>query len=210
MKKQKAFYLVAVFVLMLVLSACGTATPEPTSTPEPTLEPTATLVPTKTPVPTKTSVPTETPFPTPAAVGETVAGVGVEVTVVEAYERERLYPGGEYLYRPNAGYIIIDVGVHIKNLSPGETISIPWNNVYVLEDNDDIWMPVFGSVEYVTDGSSFDPLTIGISSDYVEANDLIEVEHDVYLRLLYVIKDSNEHILFGVGESAQIELTLKK
>ncbi len=215
MAKEKRLYLILTLAFFMVLTACSSPTPEPTAVPpteKPTEKPTETLVPTNTPtpVPTETPIPTETPFPTPAAVGEAVAGDGVEITVVEAYERDRLYPGGEYLYRPNAGYLIIDVGVHIKNMNPGSPISIPWNSVYVLEDNGDSWMPIYGSVEYVSSGESFDPLTIGISSDYVDENGSIETEDDAYLRLIYLVADSNEHILFGIGNSGQVELTLKK
>jgi len=85
MKKQKAFLVASVVLMLLGMGAwgCGpveTPTPTPTFTPTPTIahtptptpNPTATFTPTLTPTPTVTHTPSPTPTPTPLPLREVV------------------------------------------------------------------------------------------------------------------------------------------
>lgn len=211
--QNKFNWLVPFVVFVMIILACSggsLATPTAVPTVTPTTAPSKTPLPTNTPRPTSTPRPTETQIPTPAPVGEPVLGEGIEITVVDAYDRDRIYPGGSYLYTPNPGYMIIDMGVRIRNLNPGQTVSVPWNQVYVLEDNGDGWYPIWGSSKFVESGKTYDPFSIGISSNQIDGDEIISFENDAYLRLVYIVTDSNQHILFGIGASPKIELTLKK
>ena len=142
--------------------------------------------------------------------GDSVSGENVTITVVEAFDRERIYPGGSYSYTPNPGYLIIDMGVRLENLTPGKTVSIPWNQVFVLEDNGDGWYSIWGSLKKVGSGDTYDPFNIGINSEQLDGQELITFDGDVYLRLINIVRESNEHILFGIGDSGLVELTLRK
>jgi hypothetical protein len=209
--KISSIILVAVVIMACQIGsfAAVTATPVPTNTLLPTS--TSTPKPTLTKRPTLTLLPTSTTVPTPAAVGEPVLlDNNIEITVIDAFDRDRIYPGGEYLYTPKQGYILVDMGVQIRNLNPGKTVSVPWQQVYILEDNGDSWYPLWGSAKMVESGKTIDPFTIGISSNEVDGNELINIENDVYLRLIYIVQESNQQILFGIKDSPQIELTLHK
>ena len=63
---NKFYFLLALVVTAMLLTACTASTPAPTATPLPTdtPAPTETPVPTDTPEPTATPVPTDTPVPT--------------------------------------------------------------------------------------------------------------------------------------------------
>ena len=209
--KISSIILVAVVIMACQIGsfAAATATPAPTNTLVPTSTPTP--KPTLTKRPTLTPLPTSTTVPTPAAVGEPVLlDSNIEITVIDAFDRDRIYPGGEYLYTPKQGYILVDMGVRIRNLNPGKTVSVPWQQVYILEDNGDSWYPLWGSAKMVESDKTIDPFTIGISSNEVDGNELINIENDVYLRLIYIVQESNQQILFGIKNSPQIELALHK
>ena len=201
-------------VLMATALACQAVTgvdvnPVETASATQVVEalPTATRLP-PTPTPTQTPLPTQTPFPTPAAVGERIEGDGIYFTVVDAYQRGRIYPGGAYSYTPNPGYMAVDVGVRIQNQTPGTTITIPWRFVGLVEDNGDGWYPLWGSVKYVASGVEMDAMTIGISEYQVDGDALISLEYDAYLRMIFIVQDTNEHLLFNIGSSPDVELTL--
>lgn len=184
------------------LFAMPTATP--TNTPAPTK--TSTPEPSATPPPTSTFAPTATLEPTPAPVGEPVYGQDVEITVLDVVFRDRIYPGGSLLYTPVSGYVIVDMGVRVKNLIPDDTIFYSWNQIYVLEDNGASWYPLWGSTKKVASGETFDPSTIGISSAQVEGGSYIRIEADTYLRLIYIVRESNQQIWFGISTSPKVEI----
>ena len=101
--KISLIILVAVVIMACQIGsfAAATATPVPTNTLVPTS--TSTPKPTLTRRPTLTPLPTSTTVPTPAAVGEPVLDNDIEITVIDAFDRDRIYPGGEYLYTPRQG-----------------------------------------------------------------------------------------------------------
>jgi len=75
MKMRNTLFLVALMLLALVVSACGTAatpTPKPTAPVPPTVPPTATLPPTPTPIPPTPVPPTATPIPPQATTTQQV------------------------------------------------------------------------------------------------------------------------------------------
>lgn len=219
--KKNTFPTIVKFGLMIfmtgVITACqfgsfaaATATPVPANTKPPLPTNTSTSEPSPTPPPTSTFPPTATPEPTPAAVGEPVIGKDIEITVIDALVRNRVYLGGSYLYVPNPGYLLVDMGVRVKNLNPSKTIFIPWNQIYVVEDNGDSWYPLWGSTKVVASGETYDPFFIGISSIKIDGGGYIRIENDTYLRMIFIVRDSNQKILFGIGTSPQVEITLHK
>jgi hypothetical protein len=186
-------------LLAVVILACGLFSP---SVASPTATPTQAPRDTATPRPTATTRPTETLPPTPAPVGIPVPGSDIEVTVVDVIARDRIYPGGVYLYTPKAGFQILDFGVKVHNLKPGSTQSIKWSNVYIVEENGDSWYPIWGGAKMVASGATFDPFTIGISEKELVGEDSFQVEEDTYLRLVYIVQsDPPQSILFAIEDS---------
>lgn len=189
-----------VSIITLVALACNaiaslgaTATPAPTNTPVATATPAATNTP--LPPPTETEIPAT---PTPAPVGAPVDGGNFEFTIRKVAKLERMSPGG-VVFTPKAGYMIVDMEIYIKNKSESE-LTIPWNTVYILEDNGDKWMPWFGSYKE-TDTS----LGIGVR---VYDNDEFVFMSEAYVRAVYIVKD-NRTVWFGVGNSPLVEATVK-
>ena len=202
--------LLAIIILACVCGLPGAGDTGQSDTPaqeepaeEPAEEPPDTATPRPpTPEPTETPIPTETLPPPPVPVGETVQGSNIEVTVVDVIVRDRIYPGGVYLYTPNPGYQILDFGVKVSNLKPGHTLSIQWGNVYIVEENGDSWYPIWGSAKMVASGASFDPFSIGISDTELDGNDTFQVEEDTYLRLIYIVQsDPPQTILFAIEDT---------
>ena len=218
-RSSRATFLFAGFLILSLLAvlACSfggafspPATAMPTNTA--TLEPTST----STPIPTNTSIPTDIPIATPAPVGSTVTYGSLEITVMDVINRESVHfgdvdSGWETFYTPSAGHYLIDVGVLIHNLEPGNAVHLTWKDVYVVEENGDTWQPVWGSIKTVSAGKKLDPFSIGLSSTELDGDADIEFDNDTYLRLIYGVKDNpNQTILFGVQDSPMISFTLNE
>ncbi len=201
---------------LFVISACGFGgvfglPPTPTSTSTATLVPTSTS--TLTPVPTNTSTPTNTPTPTPAPVGSAVKYESLEITVLDVKNRESVHFGDvsgnwETFYTPKPGFFLIDVGVLVRNLDPGNVVHLKWKNVYIVEESGDAWYPGWGNMKTVSSGAKVDPFSIGLSSTNIDGDQDIEFDNDTYLRLIYGVKnDPKQIILFGIYDSPMISFT---
>ena len=194
------------FVLLtaLIILACGvgalgaTATPMPTNTPAST----NTLLPTNTPAATNTplSPPTETATsepPTPAPMGSTVQSANFEVKVIDAIKRDRVYPGGKFYFSPAAGYMLVDIGVKVSNLTSTD-IPVKWNDIYIMNSKQDWWISSWGT--YKVASGTLDPFSIGVSEVKIDPKVQITVSHDGYLRLFYHIP-VGETYYFGFADS---------
>jgi hypothetical protein len=201
------FLLIIMALLLLACAAvqAATATPVPTSTS--TFTPT--VRPSSTPKPTYTPTPTNTPVPTPADIGDPVSSNGLEFTVIGAVNRDRVYPGGVYLYTPKSGSTFLDVGIKISNSNPGSSKLVLWSDVYVVEENGDTWYPYWSGEKAVTSGKKFDPFTLGI--DVTDGSAHIAIDEDVYLRLIFIVSAGPEKtVLFRIGDSPAVEIAVKK
>lgn len=204
--------IICLLIFALLMLACGggafaTATDTPTLSPTPLATNTATARPTSTPRPTNTA------FPTPAPLGISIDAGDFSFTVVKAVSLRRIYPGGELLFSPNPGYLIMDIGVRIQNKNPGTTVSIPWENVYVTEANGDSWYPLWGTAKFVESGTEIDPYSLGISSDEIKGIDRINFTTDAYLRLIYIVDDNDNQpvpIIFGINDAPQAEFIVEQ
>ena len=202
-------------VIIVVILACQagaavsvTATPVPTDTPLPTN--TSTPKPTSTPRPTSTPKPTATLPPTPAPKGEAVIYGPLEITLLEATTHDLIVPGGQYYWYSKPGEIFIDLGVRVRNLEPGNPITVTWSNIFIVDINGEALYPNFGDYKMVDSGTDYDPYKIGISTEIV-GEDELEFDQDTYLRLVfYTVYDPKQSILFGIGDSPLITFVAKQ
>lgn len=203
-----AFFMIAA---VLILACGGAPVITATETPAATFTPEATN--TATPKPTRTPIPTRTPQPTPAPRGVPIQGDGFTYTIIDGVSLRRIYPGGEFLYIPDPGYIIIDLGVRLQNDNPGSEITLNWGDIYITEANGDAWLPLWGSSEEVASGTEMDPYTIGISSKIIEGTETTKFKGDLYLRLIFIAGDNNNNpvpIVFGIGYSNLAEFIVEQ
>lgn len=181
-----------------------TATPTimPTNTPVPTN--TATPEPTETPVPTATEVP---PTPTFVPVGFPAISDDYEVTVVYARYFEKISSGG-FIYTPTEpGGQFLDVSVVIKNIS-GQTRSVSWEDIYVIDPNGDGWYPNFGGSLISTNDDNFDPTTLYLYP-HRDLETLVFNEETLYLRGVWASDGKRPATyLFGFDTSNLVEITL--
>ncbi len=208
MKKTSLLF---VFLFTLVVSAACSATPmPPTETPAPT----NTAVPTKTstpePTPTNTPMPTATeipPTPTFVPVGVPAISDDYEVTVVYARYFEKISSGG-FIYTPTEpGGQFLDVSVVIKNVS-GQTRSVSWEDVYIIDPNGDGWYPNFGGSLVSPNDDSFDPTTLYLYPHY-DLETLVFNEETLYLRGVWATDGARPATyLFGFDTSNLVEITL--
>ncbi len=196
------------FVAIIVLACTGgglitTATSLPTNLPTPADTATARPTSTSTLLPAATEIPST---PTPAPVGEAVRSESFEVTVVSARELNRVYMGNYYYY-PKADQIFVEMVVKVSNLT-GSEVSIPWENVYVIEESGDTWYPTWGGYKAVKTGRTVDGSTIGVD-EIVDGKATLVFEEDAFLRTIWFLtRDDPTTILFGFDNSPYVEITI--
>lgn len=202
-----------ILILAFLITACSIAASEPTPIP-PTDTPAATA--TKTPKPTSTPRPTATLVPTPAPLGSAVTYNSLEITVLDVFNRESVHFGDvsghwETFYKPIAEHYLIDVGVLVHNLKPGNVVPVKWGNIFIVEENGDGWYPGWGKAKTVETGTKIDPFSIGLSSTNLNPDDLVQFDNDTYLRLIFmVVADPEQTILFGIEDSPAIGFKVNK
>ena len=181
----------------------------------------ATSVPTNANFPTKTSLParistvspTETeipPTPSPVEVGQAVSYGSLEITVLIADGHTLIVPGGKVYYYAKHGGAFLDLGVLVKSADPSNPVKINWNQVYVVEENGDAWAPGFADVKISK--NKLDPFGIGINTEMTKAlsESAIEFGDDTYMRLIFVVKNVDQTILFGIEGSPQTKIEFSK
>jgi hypothetical protein len=150
------------------------------------------------------AAPTEAP---PTVAAPTEAPPVATSAVLGAVKLGRFYPGGKSLFTAKPGNIIVDMGVKVSNLT-GSSVSVPWKNVYVVEKTGDAWFPFYGS--YKESGKKIDPFSLGISDTATNGDDVITFNGDIYLRLIFIVKDNDPTtFVFGFDDSPLIELIKK-
>lgn len=203
--------MLAIATLLAASLACaGGATPEPTAVPPTsTNTPLPTETPRKVPTSTRTPRPTVTSTPTPAPVGVPVRSNTFEVTVLKARVLTNgVHTGDGYYWTTKPGYLFVELGVKVSNLKTGVKTSMPWQLIYVIEDNGDTWYPNWGGFKAVASGKELDPSSISVSS-IESGKDVVEFENDVYLRLIYVVTEKRPTaVQFGFDESPMIEIVV--
>lgn len=193
--------------------ACGGGAFATAATETPTLSPTPPATTTATARPTSTPKPTKTPFPTSAPVGVSINAGDFSYTVVNAVSLRRFYPGGKFLFTANPGYMIVDVGIHLENKTPGSAVSIPWENVYITEANGDSWLAYYGTVKQVEAGIEMDPLTLGISDIELDTTKKIDFSGDAYLRIIFLVTDNDNKpvpLVFGIGDAPDAKFIVEQ
>jgi len=211
MKQNKVCRIVFMLLVVMVILACNggglafTATPVPTNTSVPTPTATSTLQ------PTSTSAPIVTVMPTPAPVGVPVQSESYEVTVLKTRKLDSgVHTGDGYFWTAKAGNMFIELEVKVTNLQPGVTASIPWSHVYVVEADEKAWYPNWGGYKAVSSGKSVAASSLSVSS-IKSGDEKISFKEDLYLRLIYVVAESETTtILFGFEDSPMIEVAVKK
>jgi len=83
-RQQKLILILSMLCMVIILSACGTATPEPTPT-VPVEPPTATAIPTETAMPTATATETPVPSATPTITLTPTATFQADFSKAELY-----------------------------------------------------------------------------------------------------------------------------
>ena len=140
----------------------------------------------------------------------------LEITVLDVINRESVHfgdvsGGWETFYKPLPGKFLIDVGVLVRNLKPGNTVRMTWSNVYVVEANGDAWYPGWGNMRTVSVDKKMDPFTIGLSSTNINGDDAIEFDNNTYMRLIFsVAADPNQDVLFIIERSPVIAFRVKE
>jgi len=211
----KHLALMIVLLPALLLTACGPSPESVQATADAGIAMTQTARPTNTPVPTSTKTPRPTPTmpPTAAPIGAVVPQGSLEITLLSALERKTMHIGDVqgryyvYYYAPK-GTRIIDLAVLVHNTDPNRSVKVKWGDVYVVEPNGDSWYPVWAKTKSVAEANLADPFSIGISSEDVDPESVVEFVQDTYLRLVFIVKnDSAAKLRFQVEDSPRIEFT---
>jgi hypothetical protein len=191
-------FVLACNVLFSGPQAAVTLTPAASNTP---VAPTATARPSSTPKPTATLV------PTPAPVGETVRSESYEVTVISAKELRRVYMGNYYYY-PKAGQMFVEVVAKVKNLTGSKT-SVPYRDIYMVEDTGDSWYANWAGFKAVSTGKTVEGSTIGVN-DTLDGNGTVDFEEDVFIRAIWFLtKKDKTTLLFGFADSPSIIIVIE-
>jgi hypothetical protein len=211
MNTKKSPVLFLIIILIAVSLACATVTspsPEPTATTvptePPTIAPTATQKPTSTPRPTATAIP---PTATAAPVGVIVSNEDYDVNVVKVRKLGSVYLDQNYVWQANPGYLFLELGVQVTSKKMGNK-SIPWQNIYVIEQDGNSWYPGWGGFQAARTGETVNPATI-IFAPINDGTELVHFGDAVFLRLIWTIKDNNpSKVHFGFDTSPLIEVVV--
>ena len=213
-KNRHVLFLSTLIAMSLACSSVAelsaTATPEATATSLPTNTPTT--APTATKKPTSTPRPTETPIPataTPVSMEMPAINTQYEVKVLYASYFAKVFSGG-FEYTPlGFGGKFLDIGVVIKNRLPGGSVTVVWENVYVIDPNNEAWYPNFGGF-YAPQNKDekFDPATLFIYPE--DAMEDITFTDTVYIRGIWATDGAKPAAyLFGFDTSPLIEIVIK-
>jgi len=149
--------------------------------------------------------------PMPVNIGETVQIGSLEITVLKFDNHNLIVPGGKKYFYAKSGYAFLDLGVIVKNTNSGNPINLAWNTIYIAEENGKVWAPTFADVK--VGASEIDPFTIGINTQITKDLLTKTVEFggsDVYMRLIYVVDNKDQTVLFGVADSPQTKIESKR
>lgn len=182
----------------------ATATVPPTETSVPFITPTSTLKPTSTPLPTATTI---LPTATAAPVGVPVSNSDYTVEVIKVRKLGSVYLNSNYVWEANPGYLFLELGVKVTEKRDG-IVSLPWQNIYVIEESGDAYFPGWGGYQEIESGSNINPTEIifeQINDGYKE----ILFSDEVLLRVIWTVKDNNPSIvLFGFDTAPLIEVVI--
>ena len=205
-QKNKLKQVVLVLLIALIVLACSggtlaaTVTPAPTNTPLPT----NTLLPTSTPLPPPTETFTPEP-PTPSSMGSVAKSEFFEIKVIDAVVRDRVYPGGKFYFTPADGYMLVDIGVKVTNLT-SSSLQVRWDNVYIMNTDQEWWYPNWGT--FKDTAGDLDPFTIGVSEIEINPDLELTLKKTGYLRLFYHLPKANTYY-FAFGDSPFTEIKFK-
>jgi hypothetical protein len=203
--------LTATLCVVLASVACGGQLRAATPTEAPGA---AAVLPTAGPTsePTSSPEPTAIIEPTPAPLGVAVTNGSLEITVLAAVSRPKMYigdiQGKHYVYyTPPAGKRLIDVAVLVHAAKPA---TVKWKSVYVTEANGDSWYPYWAKIKTVGTNSIADPYSIGISSDDVDGEASVQFADYTYLRLVWLVaSDPTQTLVFRIEDSPIIAFQIK-
>lgn len=214
-------------VLVFLLSACGTteeASPSLTNedvqatalsmawtmaVETQTAMPTATytpLPPTSTPEPTAT----EAPPTTATAVPMNVAALSeqYEVTVTYARYFSEIESSGLIFTPTEPGGQYLDIGVIVKNLKPDEPVNVSWEDIYIVDQDNQGWYPNYGGSFAPLNNDPFDAATLYLFPFY-DLEDLIVDGYPLYLRVVWATSGQRPATyLFGFDTSNLVEVVI--
>jgi hypothetical protein len=208
--RQNLVYKKIIFVSMaaLFVLACGaalgaTAVPALTNTSAPA----ATKTPraTSTPRPTATEVP---PTSTAVPVGVPASNAAYEVTVIKVRKLESVYLSETHYWAAKPGYQFVELGIRIKNLQHDREVSVPWNNVYIIEQ-DGTYYPGWGAFKAVESGIEINPSSL-VFEEIEDPGKEVTFKNDAFLRLIFTVTLYDKTvILFGFDDSPLTEIVVQ-
>lgn len=201
---------IASTTLLILSLACATLAPESANTPLPTNTSLPAAINTPTQAPTSTPRPTKTPLPptaTAAPVGVTASNSDYDVDVIKVRKLGSVYLDQNYVWQANPGYLFLELGVKVTSKRTGTT-SIPWENIYVIEQDNKSWFPNWGGYQTAGRDETLNTTSI-IFAEIKNGKELISFNEAVYLRVIWTIKDNNPSIVyFGFDTSPLIEVVI--
>jgi hypothetical protein len=172
---------------------------------------------TKTPVPTYTFLPTSTSTSKPTAtkipptataipMGAPAINDDYEVTVLYARYFSKIQSGAVTYISPDGGKFL-DLAVVVKNLQPDKKRNIPWENIYIVDNNQE-WYPNFGGSFASNNNDEFDPLTLYLFP-YDDLDNLIFEDYPLYIRAVWATDGQRPGtFLFGFDTSNLVEVVI--
>ncbi len=136
--------------------------------------------------------------------GTPVSTENYEVNVLYMRRLDTVYLDQDYVWVPKKGYMFVELGIKAVNLKPGSTVAVPWQDIYVIEQNGDAWYPSWGEAKAVASGVEISPksLTFHEIKDKYERVVFKEV---AFVRAIYIVGDQRPTtLLFGFGDSPLI------
>ena len=102
--------------------------------------------------------------------------------------------------------MFVELGIKVVNLNPGSPVSIAWGDIYVVEEDGNIWYPNWGEFKPVASGIEVAPKSL-VFRTLEDPSEPVVFEDVVFIRAIYgVVKHNPTTVLFGFGDAPLIEI----
>ncbi|NWF64170.1 MAG: hypothetical protein HXY38_07685 [Chloroflexi bacterium] len=137
----------------------------------------------------------------------TVSNKEYEVNVIKVRKLGSVYLDQNHVWQANPGYLFLELGVRVVGKRTGIT-SIPWKNIYVVDQDGNSWYPNWGGYKTASIGEKINPAEI-IFAEIENEKALISFTEAIFLRLIWTVKDNNPStVLFGFDTAPLIEVVI--
>lgn len=152
-----------------------------------------------------TTIPTSSAI---ASLGETVAGNGFGLTLLECSYRDQYHHSAwGYMYPKDDDAVFIDATIHIENSNPSTSLTIDYDDLIAYDSRNEPVGITWLFAEYIDHGNLLDKTLFPYIKDEYEDDLVLEKNQDAYIRPIFIVRPLGESVFLKIGSSPKIDVT---